>query len=37
MTAILKDDTKVFKQVTDNESLRRKMSDSVFGLTYDQP
>ena len=34
MTAVLKDDTELFKQFTDNESFRRWMTDTVFGLTY---
>ena len=35
MTAVLRDDTKLFKRCMDNEFLRRRMSDTVFGLTYD--
>ncbi len=34
MTAVLKDDTELFKQFMDNESFRRWMRDTVFGLTY---
>jgi type I restriction enzyme R subunit len=34
MTAVLKDDTELFKQFMDNESFRRWMTDTVFGLTY---
>jgi type I restriction enzyme R subunit len=37
MTAVLKDDTELFKQFMDNESFRRWLTDIVFGLTYDQP
>ncbi len=37
MTAVLKDDTELFKQFMDNESFRRWMMDTVFGLTYDAP
>ncbi len=37
MTAVLKDDTELFKQFMDNESFRRWMTDTVFGLTYDRP
>jgi len=33
MTAVLKDDTELFKQFMDNESFRRWMTDTVFGLT----
>jgi type I restriction enzyme R subunit len=36
MTAVLKDDTELFKQFMDNESFKRWMADTVFGLTYDQ-
>jgi type I restriction enzyme R subunit len=34
MTALLKDDTELFKQFMDNESFRRWLTDTVFGLTY---
>jgi type I restriction enzyme R subunit len=34
MTALLKDDTELFKQFSDNESFRRWLSDTVFTLTY---
>jgi type I restriction enzyme R subunit len=34
MTALLKDDTELFKQFMDNASFRRWMTDTVFGLTY---
>lgn len=37
MTAVLKDDTELFKQFMDNESFRRWMTDAVFGLTYGPP
>ena len=37
MTNVLKDDTELFKQFMDNEGFRRWMTDTVFGLTYDQP
>ncbi len=36
MTAVLKDDTQLFKQFMDNESFRRWLTDTVFGLTYDE-
>ncbi len=36
MTAVLKDDTELFKQFMDNESFRRWLTDTVFGLTYDR-
>ena len=34
MTAVLKDDTELFKQFMDNESFRRWLTDTVFALTY---
>lgn len=34
MTALMKDDTELFKQFMDNESFRRWMTDTVFALTY---
>ena len=34
MTALLKDDTQLFKQFSDNESFRRWMNDTIFTLTY---
>jgi len=37
MTAVLRDDTELFKQFMDNESFRRWMTDTVFGLTYERP
>ena len=36
MTAVLKDDTELFKQFMDNESFRRWLTDTVFGLTYSE-
>jgi len=36
MTAVLKDDTELFKQFMDNEAFRRWLTDAVFMLTYDQ-
>ena len=37
MNAVLKDDTELFKQFSDNESFRRWLSDSVFAVTYEAP
>jgi type I restriction enzyme R subunit len=37
MTAVLKDDTELFKQFMDNESFRRWLTDTVFGIAYDRP
>jgi len=36
MTAVLKDDTELFKQFMDNESFKRWLTDTVFALTYNQ-
>jgi hypothetical protein len=33
MTAVLKDDTELFKQFMDNESCRKWLTDTVFALT----
>ncbi len=35
MTALIQDDTELFKQFSDNESFRRWLTDTVFSLTYD--
>src|SRR5690606_15125440 len=37
MTAVLEDDTELFKQFMDNEGFRRWLTDTVFGLTYEAP
>ena len=34
MTAVLKDDTELFKQFSDNDAFRRWLTDSIFALTY---
>ncbi len=34
MTALLQDDTELFKQFSDNESFRRALTDAVFDRTY---
>ncbi len=34
MTAVLKDDTELFKQFSDNEGFRRWLTDTVFALNY---
>jgi type I restriction enzyme R subunit len=35
MTGVLKDDTQLFKEFSDNESFRRWLTDTVFALTYE--
>ena len=37
MLGLFKDDTELFKQFMDNEGFRKWMTDTVFGLTYEQP
>jgi type I restriction enzyme R subunit len=37
MTSLLKDDTELFKQFTDNESFRKWLTETVFALTYEPP
>jgi hypothetical protein len=37
MTAVLKDDTELFKQFSDNDSFRRWLTQQIFELTYDRP
>ena len=34
MTALIQDDTELFKQFSDNESFRRWLADNIFSLTY---
>ena len=34
MVALMKDDTELFKQFSDNDSFRRWLTDTVFGLAY---
>ncbi|MDI6849988.1 MAG: type I restriction endonuclease subunit R [Candidatus Saccharicenans sp.] len=36
MTAILTDDTELFKQFSDNESFKRWLTDTIFNLTYSE-
>ena len=36
MTAMMKDDTELFKQFMDNEGFKRWLTDTVFMLTYRQ-
>ena len=35
MTALLKDDTELFKQLSDNESFRRWLTNTILSITYD--
>jgi hypothetical protein len=36
-TILIKDDTELFKQFSDNESFRRWLLETVFALTYNAP
>ena len=36
MLAIMKDDSQLFKQFSDNESFKKWLTDTVFGLTYEE-
>ena len=35
MTAVLKDDTELFRQFSDNDDFRRWLAETVFALTYE--
>jgi type I restriction enzyme R subunit len=35
MTALLQDDTELFKQFSDNPGFRKWLCDTVFGMTYE--
>ncbi len=37
IVSMMKDDTELFKHFTDNDSFKRWMMDTVFGLTYQEP
>lgn len=37
ITALVKDDSELFKQYSDNESFRRWLTDTIFALTYKGP
>ena len=32
----MKDDTELFKQYSDNPDCKRWLSDTIFGMTYEQ-
>ncbi|MDQ3546750.1 MAG: type I restriction endonuclease subunit R, partial [Verrucomicrobiota bacterium] len=36
ITSMFKDDAQLFKQFQDNESFRRWLTDTIFGLTFDE-
>ena len=33
---LMKDDTELFKQFSDNESFKRWLTDTIFSFTYEQ-
>jgi type I restriction enzyme, R subunit len=35
MTALLRDDTELFKQFSDNASFKRWLTDTIFSITYE--
>jgi type I restriction enzyme R subunit len=35
MTAVLRDDTELFKQFSDNPAFRRWLADAIFSVTYE--
>lgn len=37
MSGILKDDTQLFKQYSDNESFKKWLSEAIFAATYEDP
>ena len=37
MSAVLKDDTQLFKQYSDNESFKKWLSEAIFAATYEEP
>ena len=37
MNGLLKDDTELFKQFSDNESFRKWLADTIFAVTYQAP
>ncbi len=36
ITAMFKDDAQLFKQFQDNDSFRRWLTDTIFGMTYEE-
>jgi len=36
ITSLFTDDAQLFKQFQDNESFRRWLTDTVFGMTYEE-
>jgi type I restriction enzyme R subunit len=37
IVGLMKDDTELFKQYSDNPEFKRWLADTIFGITYDQP
>ena len=36
MTALLRDDTELFKQLSNNPSFKRWLTDTIFAFTYER-
>jgi type I restriction enzyme R subunit len=37
IVGVMKDDTELFKQFSDNPAFRRWLGDTVFSMTYETP
>ncbi|MCB1501876.1 MAG: type I restriction endonuclease subunit R [Bauldia sp.] len=37
IVGVMKDDTELFKQFSDNPEFKRWLADTIFGMTYEQP
>jgi type I restriction enzyme, R subunit len=37
IVGLMKDDTELFKQYSDNPDFKRWLADTIFGMTYDRP
>jgi type I restriction enzyme, R subunit len=37
IVGVMKDDTELFKQFSDNSAFRRWLADTVFSMTYETP
>ncbi len=37
IVGVMKDDTELFKQFSDNPEFKRWLADTIFGITYDRP
>jgi type I restriction enzyme, R subunit len=37
IVGLMRDDTELFKQFSDNADFKRWLADTIFGMTYDRP